>query len=62
MLYPFVAQVDLATLRPLPGVPLPREGLLSFFAGDLESASDPGGPLLGPVPLADRGSAAWGPR
>ncbi len=52
LLYTFVAQVDLAALRPLPGVPLPREGLLSFFAGDLEIASDPGGTVLysrGPV-------------
>ncbi len=52
LLYSFVAQVDLAALKPLPGIPLPREGLLSFFSGDLGSASDPGGKVLysrGPV-------------
>ncbi|GIG55683.1 hypothetical protein Lfu02_00550 [Longispora fulva] len=42
-LYMFLLQLDLATLPEIPGVPLPRTGVLSFFAGHNETANDPGG-------------------
>lgn len=44
--FPFVAQIDLADLPRLPGVPLPEAGLLSFFHGDLITADAPGGQVL----------------
>ena len=42
-LFTFVAQLKLADLPILPGLDLPRQGLLSFYAGECESAADPGG-------------------
>lgn len=39
----FLLQLDLAAVPPVPGLPLPDHGVLSFFAGDNATASDPGG-------------------
>ena len=53
--YTFVGQIDLAELPYVPP-PLPRRGLMSFFSGDCDSASDPGGRVLysqGPLQTLD---------
>lgn len=44
--YSFVAQIDLSELPEVPGIPFPKKGLLSFFAGRAQISSNPGGMVL----------------